>query len=62
MIKEFVLVALIQVPTHIPEEPTTYELRPIEQHSTMRECQLSRKVKLPTNKIPSYQCLRRDID
>lgn len=62
MIKEFVLVALVQVPTYVLEEPTTYEVQPIEYHATMKECQLSRKVKIATNKTPSFQCLRRDVD
>jgi hypothetical protein len=61
MIPEFVLLALVQVPTLVPSEPTTYELQPIEYHHTMRDCQLSRKVKLVSVKTPSYECLRRDF-
>jgi hypothetical protein len=61
MIKEFVLLALVQVPTYIPDAPSTYELQPIEYHSTMRECQLSRKVKIATKQTPSFECLRRDF-
>jgi hypothetical protein len=61
MIKEFVLLALVQVPTLSPDEPITYELQPIEYHATMRECQLSRKVRIRTIKTPSYECLRKDF-
>jgi hypothetical protein len=62
MIKEFVLIALVQVPTYVPDEPSTYELRPVEYHSTMQECKVSLKTKVPNNKTPSYQCLRRDFN
>ena len=61
MLKEFVLVALMQVPTYVPEEPSTYELRPVSYHETMRECLLSRRVKLVTKEAPSYECMRRDF-
>lgn len=59
MLKEFVLLALIQVPS---PDYAEYELQPIEYHQTMRECQLSRKVKLVTKEAPSYQCMKRDIN
>jgi hypothetical protein len=62
MIKEFVLLALVQVPTYVPEDPSTYELQPIEYFQTMRECRLSRKVKITTKQTPSYECLRRDMN
>ena len=61
MIKEFVLLALIQVPTHVPSDPMTYELQPVSYHETMRDCQLAKKVTLATLKVPSYECLRRDF-
>jgi hypothetical protein len=61
MIKEFVLLALVQVPTYVQESPTTYELQPVEYHETMQQCQLSRKVKLVSKGVLSFECLRRDF-
>lgn len=59
MIKEFILLALMQVPS--PDQ-AEYELQPIEYHQTMRECELSRKVKLMAKDSISYQCLKRDTN
>lgn len=58
MIKEFVLLALMQVPN---ADIATYDLQPVEYFETMRECQLSRKVKVVSKDAPSYQCMRRDF-
>jgi hypothetical protein len=59
MIKEFVLLALIQVP---PMEEAVFELQPVGYFETMRECQLSRKVKLVSKEAPSYQCVKRSFE
>jgi hypothetical protein len=59
MIKEFVLIALIQVP---PLSEAAFELQPVEYHQTLRECELSRKVKLMAKDAISYQCLKRDTN
>jgi hypothetical protein len=59
MIKEFVLLALLQV---APTEEAVFELTPVEYFETMRECQLSRKVKLVSKNAPSYECMKRSFE
>lgn len=58
MLKEFVLIALIQVP---PMSEAVYEPQVVEYFETMRECQLTRKVKLVAKDALSYECARRDF-
>ena len=58
MIKEFVLLALMQVP---PTSEAVFELQPVEYFETMQECQLSRKVRVVSKDTPSFQCMRRDF-
>jgi hypothetical protein len=59
MIKEFVLLALLQV---APTEEAVFELTPVEYFETMRECQLSRKVKVVSKNAPSYECMKRSFE
>lgn len=58
MVKEFVLLALMQVPS---ADIATYDLQPVEYFETMHECQLNRKVRVVTKDAPSFQCMRRDF-
>jgi hypothetical protein len=59
MIKEFVLLALLQV---APTEEAVFELTPVEYFETMRECQLSRKVKVVSKNAPSYEYMKRSFE
>jgi hypothetical protein len=59
MIKEFVLLALLQV---APTEEAVFELTPVGYFETMRECQLSRKVKVVSKNAPSYECMKRSFE
>jgi hypothetical protein len=54
-----VLLALLQV---APTEEAVFELTPVEYFETMRECQLSRKVKLVSKNAPSYECMKRSFE
>ena len=59
MIKEFVLIILIQVPS---ATEAVFEIQAQEYFETMKACRIALEAKLSTSKAVSHQCLKISVD